>query len=133
MLPKKVDWELVDRMLEAGCLGTEIAAHLQMDKTVLYKKCKMEKGKNWQEYCHEKKARGDGKIRIKQFNLCMNGDKTMLIWLGKQRLGQRDRCKEEIEFNGSLVEVLQLLRGYKKDKEEEAKKRYDSDEEEYEE
>ena len=30
-------------------------------------------------------------LRRKQYQLAMKGDKTMLVWLGKQRLHQRDR------------------------------------------
>ena len=35
--------------------------------------------------------RGKLSIRRKQYELAMAGDKTMLIWLGKQLLGQKDR------------------------------------------
>ena len=35
-------------------------------------------------------AQGRASIRRKQFELAMEGDKTMLIWLGKQQLGQCD-------------------------------------------
>ena len=33
----------------------------------------------------------DGSLRAKQVELALDGDVTMLIWLGKQRLGQRDQ------------------------------------------
>ena len=34
----------------------------------------------------------------------MKGDKAMLIWLGKQRLGQKERSANE---NETLIKVLQ--------------------------
>jgi hypothetical protein len=39
------------------------------------------------------KGKSDGKIRLrkKQFDVAMTGNTTMLIWLGKQMLGQNDQ------------------------------------------
>jgi len=41
------------------------------------------------------RKRSDLSIRRKQAELAMDGNVTMLIWLGKQRLGQRDRFDTE--------------------------------------
>jgi hypothetical protein len=35
-------------------------------------------------------ASATGSLRAKQFHLAMSGDRVMLIWLGKQYLGQKD-------------------------------------------
>lgn len=40
-----------------------------------------------------KKAEGLELIRAKQFDTAMAGDRTMLIWLGKQLLGQKDQVE----------------------------------------
>lgn len=37
------------------------------------------------------KEKGKSMLRQKQYDLAMEGNPTMLIWLGKQVLGQRDR------------------------------------------
>jgi hypothetical protein len=37
------------------------------------------------------KASGKIKLRRKQFDVAMKGNTTMLIWLGKQILGQNDQ------------------------------------------
>lgn len=39
------------------------------------------------------KGKADGKLRLrrKQFDVAMKGNTTMLIWLGKQILGQNDQ------------------------------------------
>lgn len=39
-------------------------------------------------------------LRRKQFQMAVDGDKTMLVWLGKQYLDQRD--KQSIEHAGEL-------------------------------
>ena len=42
-------------------------------------------------------AAARGSLRRKQFELAMNGDRTMLIWLGKQYLEQKD-TKQTVEI-----------------------------------
>ena len=46
------------------------------------------------------KARAVGKssLRRKQWELAQDGDRTMLVWLGKQWLGQQD--KQTVEHEG---------------------------------
>ena len=41
----------------------------------------------------------------------------MLIWLGKNWLGQKDEPKKDQEFDGSLAQLLQLLKSLKSYKE----------------
>ena len=47
---------------------------------------------------HHKKGMQKGRValRSKQFELAMAGNPTMLVWLGKQVLGQRDKQDTEI-------------------------------------
>lgn len=40
---------------------------------------------------------GKANIRRKQYQLAMEGDKTMLIWLGKQLLGQREKTEVNVK------------------------------------
>ena len=47
--------------------------------------------------CEKGRKLAEGQIRRKQFERAMAGSDTMLIWLGKQMLGQRDR--HEVETN----------------------------------
>lgn len=41
------------------------------------------------------RANGRMSLKRKQFDLAMKGNVTMLIWLGKQTLGQRDVPRDE--------------------------------------
>lgn len=45
------------------------------------------------------KGKNQGKISLKrkQMEVAMSGNVTMLIWLGKQYLGQREKSPEELE------------------------------------
>lgn len=50
-------------------------------------------------------GRGNDLIAMKQFELAMKGDKALLIWLGKNRLGQRDRQ----EFTNAAGEAIPIV------------------------
>lgn len=93
-MPRKkidIDWRKVDRMLEAGCDGTEVAATLGIHEDTLYNACESDNKMGFSAYKAIKRASGDRLLRIKQFEIAMTGDKTMLVWLGKQRLGQSEK------------------------------------------
>ena len=42
-------------------------------------------------------ANGRMSLRREQYRLAMDGDRTMLIWLGKQYLGQADKVEHSID------------------------------------
>lgn len=88
--PKHIDWEKVDEWLEYGCKGTEIAARLGISVDTLYDRVRSEKGVVFSTYASEKKASGDNMLRELQFKNARKGNVTMQIWLGKQRLDQKE-------------------------------------------
>lgn len=99
-----VDWEKVDKYLQAGCSGIEIAAYLGIHKDTLYKSSIRDKGvEKWEDYAREKKSSGNLLIRMKKFELVMAGDKTMLIWESKQRLGESDKVYSETKTQVSQI------------------------------
>lgn len=104
----EIDWKQVGMLLEAGCQGTEIAAQLGIDPETLYNRCKRDNKMGFTEFSQQKRMRGDNLLRAKQFSLAMDGDKTMLVWLGKQRLGQRDNLT--VHNEGATEVVLRVVR-----------------------
>lgn len=87
---KPIDWELVDKLLLAGCLGTEMAAHFDMHCETFYRRVEEKYLMGFTAYCSEKRSKGDSLIRQVQFSKALKGDNTQLVWLGKNRLGQSD-------------------------------------------
>lgn len=92
---KYINWEIVDEFLEAGCTGTEISAMLGICNDTLYLRCQKEHGMGFSVYSQQKRSKGDAGLRKAQYDEAMGGDRGMLIWLGKQRLGQRDNPDDE--------------------------------------
>lgn len=102
----EIDWKVVDSLLEADCEGTEIAAYFGVHPDTLYARCKEVNNMGFSHYLQEKKAKGNSLLKTKQFKIAMEGDKAMLIWLGKQRLGQKER--QEIDHSGSINTEIKI-------------------------
>lgn len=96
---KPIDWKRVDELLEAGCHGTEICPHFDLSPERFYERVQARYGVSFTIYSQEKKQKGDSILREKQFKKAINGDNMMLIWLGKNRLGQRDREDKNEQAN----------------------------------
>lgn len=103
-----IDWKEVDKSLEAGCSGTEVAASLGCSPETLYERCVLEKGSLFSAYLQQKRQKGDSNLRNWQHELAAKKDKTMLVWLGKQRLNQTEKHNIEVApmtFNIHIQEV----------------------------
>jgi len=104
-----IDWPKVYRMLRAGVSGIQCAARLGVHENTLYQRCKDELGKDFVALRAEKRAEGDAQLLEKQYEIAYeDGDKTMLIWLGKQRLDQKERAHNEVstpEGKRIIIEV----------------------------
>lgn len=94
--PRKViDWEQVDKLLGIHCTKDEICAIIEVDEGTLSSACKRERGMGFSEYSKLKKASGKASLRRRQYLAAVEqGNTTMLIWLGKQWLGQSDKPNE---------------------------------------
>lgn len=87
--PKEIDYAAIERAASIGCSKEEIAAVLGIGRTTLY--AHMENEPEIQEAIDRGLAKGKATLRRFQWNGAQEGNATMLIWLGKQMLGQRDK------------------------------------------
>ena len=98
---KQIDYELVDKLCEIQCTGEEIAAVLDIDYDTLNAGIKRDKGVGFSEYFAQKRSLGKKSLRRRQWQSAVEeGNVTMMIWLGKQYLGQSD--KQDVEHSGGV-------------------------------
>jgi transcriptional regulator with XRE-family HTH domain len=97
----EIDWKILDELCRLQCTQEEIAEYMGISVDSLERIAKREKGESFAEYFNKRRKVGFVSIRRKQYQLAMQGNVTMLIWLGKNWLGQVD--KHEIEhFNEEI-------------------------------
>ena len=99
-----IDWEKVDQFLMAGCTGTEVAAYFGCHPDTLYNKCKEKFQMGFSQYCQQKRSKGDNLLKNAQYKNALGGNTSMQIWLGKQRLGQKEPKNEDV----NVLDLRQL-------------------------
>lgn len=124
---KEIDWSKVEKSLMAGCSGMQIAANLGIHEDTLYSACEREKEMAFSAFSAIFRQKGDLLLHEAQFNVAIGDetrdiapDKSMLIWLGKNRLEQSDKQDikqtatvtnakpmDEIDLSGVSSEELQ--------------------------
>lgn len=80
-----IDPEQVQKLAARMWKNTEIAAFFNCDEGTIRKRFSEELAKG--------RELGKGKLRDAQLKAAFGGNATMLIWLGKQYLGQTDRLE----------------------------------------
>jgi len=99
--PKEIDERQVQLLAGCGCTSEEIASKLGCSKDTIERRfaASLEQGRN----------NGKTSLRGKQVELAMKGNVQMLIWLGKNMLGQKDRSA--IDLNSITPEqALAILK-----------------------
>ena len=84
----KIDTEQVEKLASFGCTNIEVASFFGCSPDLLEK--------SYSEYLAKGRDKGRIRLRQLQWKAAEAGSHTMLIWLGKQMLGQTD--KQEFEL-----------------------------------
>ncbi len=82
---KKLDLEQVEKLAAIGCTVAEIAAVMNVNKKTLERRC--------MEVMARGRLKLNASVKRQQIQMALEGNPTMLIWVGKQYLGQHDSQK----------------------------------------
>jgi hypothetical protein len=99
-----IDWIEMGRLVQAGCTGVMCAAYIGIDDETFYNRCKDDLGIGFTEFLRTNRAKGDALLLAKQYEAALKDkDRGMLIWLGKNRLGQTDRQAVDVTTQGEKI------------------------------
>lgn len=96
---KEVNTLRLYRMIRDGYTMVEAAAVLRVSDDTLKR--------NFADVIDHARAKRQGRLRAKQFEVAMGGNPQMLIWCGKQDLGQKDR----VDHTTNDAPIVQHLHG----------------------
>ena len=82
---KELDTKLIERLSSIFCTNEEIASVVECHADTL--------ADNFSEYLKKGRDQGKTSLRRMQWEKAQSGNTTMLIWLGKQMLGQKDKLE----------------------------------------
>ena len=101
--PKVINEEVLQRSASIGCTYAELAALQGMAMSTFWEHT--ERRPELKTMIEEARDTGRGTLRRLQWQQAAAGNPTMLIWLGKQMLGQRD--KQEVSGpDGGPIETM---------------------------
>lgn len=113
---KPIDWEFIGKLFITGSNITQAAAAVRLNRDTLYDRCPIDLGVTLPAYYQQKFEEGNTILYNAQYEKAVEDrNPTMLIWLGKQRLGQKenleDKINEEIEkkFDERMGQILRLI------------------------
>lgn len=108
-----IDADQVEKLAAIMCTMKEIASVVKCSVDTLERRFAdiIEKGRD----------RGKMSLKRKQYEVAMSGNVSMLIWLGKQHLGQKDKSPEEIPTHVTSVQLssdklVELVKKAREDK-----------------
>mgnify|MGYP003119047039 FL=1 len=82
---KELDINMIEKLASIFCTNEEILTIVGCHSDTL--------ADNFSEYLKKGRDKGKMSLRRMQWEKCQTGNATMLIWLGKQMLGQKDKLE----------------------------------------
>ncbi len=112
--PKPINWAEVEKRMEIGQNGIEIASCLRLDVDTFYRRFKEEYGENFGGYAAKLPVCGPQNILFMQYIKAMKGNTKMLELLGREWLGQgkgEDINKKDLEakFKEGMSQLISSL------------------------
>lgn len=92
----KINWDEFDKLCAICCTQVEIASWFDCSVDTIERAVKREKATSFAEYYAQKASKGRISLRRQQWQMALRGDKTMLIWLGKQHLQQSEKVDQNL-------------------------------------
>jgi len=86
----EINWEEFDKLCGLLCTLEDIAGYFNCSEDTIERRCKEELGETFAEDYKQRCSKGRVSIRRQQMRVAMDGNPAMLIWLGKQHLGQKE-------------------------------------------
>jgi hypothetical protein len=107
-----IDWAIFDQLCQIQTTLAELASWFDCSDDTIENAVKEHSGMRFSEYFKLKAGKGKASLRRRQFQKALEGNPTMMIWLGKQYLGQTDQAVITAR-NGDLKDVdTQTLEDY---------------------
>ena len=98
-----MDVKLFESLCSIQCTKDEICAVLDIDEKTLTRLCKKHYSKSFSDVFKQKRKLGKSSLRRSQWKVAQDGNPTMLVWLGKQYLGQSDKNDVKSDVSNKII------------------------------
>ena len=102
---KKIDRNIFEGMCRIQCTQQEMCDIFECDENTINAWCKRTYNMGFSEVFRQKRGQGKVSLRRMQWKACEAGNTSMLIWLGKNLLGQTDKQEIAQTTNSSPITI----------------------------
>jgi len=103
-----INWKSVELSLVCGSSIEDVAFSFDLTFDEFDELCREETGIDIERFADRCDKRGKNRLLQSQYKAAIEGSTTLLVWLGKQRLGQRD--KNDIDLASRVPDVIEIRR-----------------------
>lgn len=100
--PKEINWDIVEKKIEAGCSAEGIYGNL-CHKDTFYTRFKEHFGENFADFSTRVRSVGHENIRFTQYMKALAGNTNMLTLLGRELLGQGKEPERVSPYEDSMA------------------------------
>ena len=102
---KEFSWEQFEKLCAIQCTKSEIAGYFDVSEDTIERRIKEITLETFAEVYKRLSSPGKISLRRQQFALAKKDHAQMLIWLGKQYLGQSDKVHTDTTITDSRVNI----------------------------
>lgn len=109
----EINKEEFEKLCSIFCTLDDIAGWFRCSPDTIERFCKREYDENFADILKRYSSNAKVSLRRKQIEAAQKGNITMLIWLGKQHLEQRDKIENDninLNINSSLADRMAKAR-----------------------
>jgi len=109
---KEINFEELKKLCQLQATLEEIAGWFEVSEDTILRRIKSKYKCTFAEYYKKASAGGKISLRREQYRVALTGNTAMLIWLGRQYLGQtdnRDKPEDTTFFEVNRKTVAQLI------------------------
>lgn len=96
-------WDMLDKLVIFSPDGEYCAEQLGVSYDTLMRRIQEKYDCSFAEYRNKKKEVMRVNLFKKQYDVAMTGNVSMLIWLGKNELGQSDKQESKVSHSGMSI------------------------------
>ena len=104
----EIEFKVVAGMCGVWATEKEIADYFKCSISTLKRRCHEETGDSFERFYKKNNSNGTISLRRAQYKFALAGNPGLLIWLGKQYLGQKDKQEitDETRAVPTKVEIM---------------------------
>lgn len=105
----EIDKKIFENLCAIQCTEVEICDCFECCEDTLNSWCKRTYKKTFSEIYAQKRGRGRSSLRRMQWKAAEKGNATMLVWLGKQYLDQKNKIEDTANISMEILSNIKSI------------------------